>query len=133
SHFDWLVDQGVPFRAAFWDDPTYEPWDDSGLMYSGGERAHPFCEIARPVPRGHIPQASGTSRTGAGGGFKLIEALMARAGQLGVHLEVGASARVLDTDADGAVVGVVARQLGEELCVRARHGVVLASGGFGFN
>lgn len=133
AHFDWLVDRGVPFRESFWDNPTYEPWDDSGLMYCGGERAHPFADIARPVPRGHCPQAVGTSRLGAGGGFKLLESLLARVAQLGIRIEVNASARAFEVDAEGRVVGVVARQLGEDVRVKARHGVVLTSGGFGFD
>lgn len=133
GHYDWLVAQGVPFREAFWDEPTYEPWDDSGLMFSGGERSHPFDVVARPAPRGHCPQAAGTSREGAGGGYVLLHSLVARAVALGVRIEVSTVARTLEVDASGRVCGVVARHMGADRLVAARRGVVLASGGFGFN
>jgi len=56
DHFDWLVSIGVPFRAAFCDEPNRESADDAGLLFSGGEDSYPFDEIAAPVPRGHKPQ-----------------------------------------------------------------------------
>lgn len=133
AHFDWLVEQGVPFREAFWDGPTYEPWDDSGLMFSGGERAHPFDQLARPAPRGHCPQAAGTSRDGAGGGYVLLQCLVARALALGVRIEVSTTAVSLETDPSGRVCGVVAKSMGVERLVAARRSVVLAAGGFGFH
>lgn len=133
AHFEWLVDQGVPFKAAFWDHPTSEPWDDSGLMYCGGERSHPFDELARPAPRGHCPQAVGTSRTGAGGGHVLLAALSARATAMGATIASSTTARSLEVDQSGRVSAVVARRMGNDLRVVARRSVVLASGGFGFN
>ena len=56
DHFDWLVSIGVPFRAAFCDEPNRESADDSGLVFSGGEDSYPFDDLAVPVPRGHKPQ-----------------------------------------------------------------------------
>jgi 3-oxo-5alpha-steroid 4-dehydrogenase len=56
DHFDWLLSIGVPFRAAFCDEPNRESADDAGLLFSGGEDSYPFDEIAVPVPRGHKPQ-----------------------------------------------------------------------------
>lgn len=35
-------------------------------MYSGGENAHPFDEIAAPAPRGHLPRME-NKRTGGRG------------------------------------------------------------------
>ena len=55
DHFDWLVSIGVPFRAAFCDEPNRESADDSGLLFSGGEDSYPFDEIAVPVPRAQTP------------------------------------------------------------------------------
>ena len=49
DHFDWLVSIGVPFRAAFCDEPNRESADDAGLLFSGGEDTYPFDEIAVPV------------------------------------------------------------------------------------
>ena len=56
DHFEWLVSIGVPFRAAFCDEPNRESADDAGLLFSGGEDSYPFDEIAVPVPRGHKPR-----------------------------------------------------------------------------
>jgi hypothetical protein len=56
AHFDWLVAQGVPFKASFYGDGSYTPTDDC-LSYSGSELAWPYCHLARPAPRGHtVPQ-----------------------------------------------------------------------------
>ena len=41
DHFDWLVSIGVPFRAAFCDEPNRESADDAGLLFSGGEDSLP--------------------------------------------------------------------------------------------
>ena len=41
DHFDWLVSIGVPFRAAFCDEPNRESADDAGLLFSGGEDTYP--------------------------------------------------------------------------------------------
>ena len=46
DHFDWLVSIGVPFRAAFCDEPNRESADDAGLLFSGGEDSYPFDEFA---------------------------------------------------------------------------------------
>ena len=47
DHYHWLVDQGVPFKAGFYPEPGIEPPTDDALVYSGGEDAHPFDQIAR--------------------------------------------------------------------------------------
>ncbi len=125
-HFHWLVDHGVPFRSQFHPEPSREPPDDSGLVFSGGEDSWPFDTIADPVPRGHHPQFPD-----AAGGF-LMQRLLEAVDQT--------SARVI-TDTivdrlvvhDGRVVGVEATSDGATCRVRARRGVVLTAGGFIFN
>ena len=74
DHFDWLVSIGVPFRAAFCDEPNRESADDAGLLFSGGEDTYPFDELAVPAPRGHKPQCVDSA-----GGF-LMERLGCRRG-----------------------------------------------------
>jgi len=126
DHFDWLVSIGVPFRAAFCEEPNRESADDSGLLFSGGEDSYPFDEIAVPVPRGHKPQWIDSA-----GGF-----LMER---LGAAVEASCARVMTDTRAgalvvDGEeVVGVVARTDDGTRAVRARGGVILATGGFIYN
>jgi len=123
EHFDWLVSIGVPFRAAFCDEPNRESADDAGLLFSGGEDTYPFDELAVPVPRGHKPQC-----TDSAGGF-LMERLGAAVAASGAEVRSDAGVEALVVDG-GDVVGVVVRTDDGPWRVRARGGVILASGGF---
>jgi 3-oxo-5alpha-steroid 4-dehydrogenase len=123
EHFDWLSSIGVPFRAAFCDEPNRESPDDAGLVFSGGEDSYPFDEVAKPVPRGHKPQ-----HTDSAGGF-----LMGRLGAAvsGSSARVAADARAQSLIVDGEdVVGVLVQLSDGIRAIRARGGVVLAAGGF---
>jgi 3-oxo-5alpha-steroid 4-dehydrogenase len=126
EHFHWLEAQGVPFKRTFWEEPGMESPTDDCLVYSGGENCHPYRDIAAPAPRAHKPQA----RRAAGGFFmqKMIEA--ARARPLSIREDTRVSALVMD---GGAIAGVVAQSGGDRAFVRARRGVVLATGGFILN
>ncbi|GLY65436.1 FAD-dependent oxidoreductase [Amycolatopsis taiwanensis] len=133
EHFDWLVRCGVPFRAAFFDRPAWEPAGDEGLMYSGGENAYPFADLVKPAPRGHLPQMA-DKRTGErGGGYMLMLPLTKTAEQSGARVRYNTRFQRLVLAADGRVAGIVARSFGEEVAIRARRGVVLAAGSFAFN
>src|SRR4051812_24386744 len=61
EHFHWFIEHGVPFKAQFNDEPNREPFDDSGLVFSGGEDSWPFTDVAPAVPRGHHPQFPDTA------------------------------------------------------------------------
>ncbi|MGI9209271.1 MAG: FAD-dependent oxidoreductase, partial [Rhodococcus sp. (in: high G+C Gram-positive bacteria)] len=133
EHYDWLVDNGVVFKESFWGEPGWEIPGDDGLMYSGGENAAPFNDIATPAPRGHVPQMA-DKRTGEkGGGFMLMQPLSQVAESLGVRAEYDVRVQRLIVDEDGRVVGIAAKQYGNEVYVRARRGVVLATGSFAYN
>ena len=133
GHFDWLVRCGVPFRAAFFDRPAWEPSGDEGLMYSGGENAHPFADIAPPAPRGHVPQMV-DKRTGErGAGYLLMLRLATTAEASGARVRYDTRFQRLVVADDGRVCGVIARSLGEDVAIRARRGVVLAAGSFTYN
>lgn len=127
AHFHWLTEHGVPFRGAFFDEPNRESADDSGLVFSGGEDSRPFCDIARPVPRGHKPQFRDSA-----GNF-LMQCLTTAVAATPTRTLVDARADRLVVDADGSVVGVVARHDNQTRHMRARRGVVLATGGFAYN
>jgi 3-oxo-5alpha-steroid 4-dehydrogenase len=126
DHFDWLVSIGVPFRAAFCDEPNRESADDAGLLFSGGEDSFPFDEIAVPVPRGHKPQY-----TDAAGGF-LMERLGVAVSSSGARVVADARAEALLVDG-GDVVGISVQTEDRPRTIRARGGVVLAAGGFIYN
>jgi 3-oxo-5alpha-steroid 4-dehydrogenase len=127
THFQWLEDHGVPFRAAFCDEPNRESADDSGLVFSGGEDSRPFCDIARPAPRGHKPRFPDSA-----GNF-LMQCLGRSVAATSTRVTVDARADRLVVDDDGAVVGVAVRHDNTTRYIRARRGVVLASGGFAYN
>jgi 3-oxo-5alpha-steroid 4-dehydrogenase len=126
DHYHWLVEHGVPFKPAFNDEPNREPFDDAGLVFSGGEDSWPFTEIADPVPRGHHPEFPDTA-----GGF-LMGCLLDALGRTPARVRTDARVERLVVDG-GAVVGLVARADGEDRAIRARRGVVLTAGGFIFN
>lgn len=127
SHYQWLKDQGVPYRGNFLPGKIIEPTDDSTLIWSGSEAAAPFYRKARPAPRGHVIQ-----HMGWGGGRPLVDILEARARDLGTEIHVDARAVALITDG-ARVAGVVVRIDNKDRFVRAHKGVVLATGGFVFN
>ncbi|MBS0474277.1 MAG: FAD-dependent oxidoreductase [Proteobacteria bacterium] len=127
AHYQWLKDQGVPYRGNFLPGKVIEPTDDSTLIWSGSEAASPFRNHARPAPRGHVIQ-----HMGWGGGRPLIDILEARARDLGAEIHVDARAVALIVDGD-RVAGAVVRIDNADHFVRARKGVVLATGGFVFN
>lgn len=127
NHFAWLKAQGVPYRGNYLPGKHIEPTDDSTLIWSGSEAAAPFCDIARPAPRGHV-----IAHMGWGGGRPLVDVLEARARSLGV--EVVPDARVVALVQDGTrIMGVVVRIDNQNRFVKAARGVVLATGGFAFN
>jgi 3-oxo-5alpha-steroid 4-dehydrogenase len=126
THYHWLVDHGVPFEARFHPEPSREPPDDSGLVFSGGEDSWPFTDVAPAVPRGHHPKFPD-----AAGGF-LMQRLIEAVGRTTARVETDAMVERLAVD-DGAIVGVQATIDGAPRTIRARRGVVLTAGGFIFN
>ncbi len=127
NHFAWLKGQGVPYRGNYLPGKHIEPTDDSTLIWSGSEAAAPFCDNAKPAPRGHVIQ-----HMGWGGGRPLVDVLEASARAKGV--EVVTDARAVALVADGAqIVGAVVRIDNQNRFVKTSKGVVLATGGFVFN
>jgi 3-oxo-5alpha-steroid 4-dehydrogenase len=132
--FDWLVRLGVRFNPAAHLDPAWEGPNGEGLLYTGGEDAWPYNEIARPAPRGHRAPAQPGAAGGAKAGGRIVLEPIVRGGEgLGVEAVYDTSVNALVVDRDGRVAGVVARRFGEGLLVRARKGVVLTAGSFVYN
>ena len=106
---------------------------DQGLMYSGGENAYPFNTIAAPAPRGHVPQMQNKKQGEASAGFMLMKPLVETA---------TAAGRAVAVRRAGAVPGRRVRRPGRrhprppirhDVTIRARRGVVLATGSFAYN
>ncbi len=133
EHYHWLVAQGVPFKEEFWGEPGWEPPADQGLMYSGGENSAPLNTIATPAPRGHLPQMQNKVTGEKGGGYMLMKPLTDTAESLGVRAEYDIRIQRLIVDDTDRVVGVAAKRYGKPVHIRARRGVVLATGSFAYN
>jgi succinate dehydrogenase/fumarate reductase flavoprotein subunit len=123
GHYDWLVEQGVPFKAEFYPERMLSPGEE-GLTYSGNELVHPFREQARPAPRAHMPQKEGQA------GAFLMQKLIAAAERAGAEIRNDTLCEALVRDDAGRVIGVHAVVAGEDRYFRARRGVVLCAGGF---
>lgn len=124
EHFDWLLEQGVPYTQKLTEAKGL-PIGDESLYYSGNELAWPSREAARPAPRGHVPGVPGMT-----GGRRLMESLLPRASALGVTTQTSTEGRQLIVESDGRIAGMLLTSRDQTLAVRARRGVVLACGGF---
>jgi len=80
-----------------------------------------------------VPQMDNKQTGVRGGGYMLMQPLAERATALGVRAEYDMRVQTLITDTAGRVVGLVVKQYGTELAVRAERGVVLATGSFAYN
>ncbi|HTT87334.1 MAG TPA: FAD-dependent oxidoreductase, partial [Acidimicrobiales bacterium] len=126
EHFDWLVARGVEYDPRLDVETQMAPRGTEGLVWSGGEDAWPFSEVAVPAPRGHL------AKTERATGWLLMQILAAAALDAGAKVAFDTRIERLVVD-DGRVVGAQATRYGERLAVKARRGVVLATGGFIWN
>jgi 3-oxo-5alpha-steroid 4-dehydrogenase len=127
DHFHWLESLGIPFKRSFYPDPSMESAMDDCVVFSGGEDAAPWNEIARPAPRGHKPQTIGKA------GPFLMQCILRAVEERPIRREFDVKIETLVQESDGRVVGVLGRKAGEARAFRARRGVILATGGFVFN
>ena len=125
EHREWLLGRGIQFLGTVFPHANgTSPVDGEGLMFTGGENAWPYDEIATPAPRGHVVQG------GRPGGAVLMAKLSEAAIAAGARAVYDTRAERLVVDGAGRVAGLVASRYGEQFLVRARTGVVLTAGGF---
>lgn len=128
EHFNWMVEQGVPFKDSELKARAVMATTDDGLLYTGSEKAWPYRDAMAPAPRGHNLEVWGDN------GGPLFMKIMAQAiEKRGIDVSLETRALRLIVDNDGAVVGVQIRRDMQELNVRAEKGVVLCAGGFAMN
>jgi len=137
EHFDWLEANAAPFDDGFYPHKHYEHSSAESLAWTGNEQVWPFRDLARPAPRGHKMPGKAEKHVGVGetggGGQVLMEGLIATAEKMGVEIQCDANARQLIVDENSRVAGLRYSLFQEERFVRARRGVVLATGGFSMN
>ena len=128
DHFNWLVEQGVPFNDGYYRQKHFEQPTDECLIWSGNEKAWPYSQKAKPAPRGHKVE-----HVGSGGGAVVMQRLGDTAKQAGVDFQFDARVTALVANESGRIVGVQYKLFGEEKYAKAHKGVVIAAGGFSFN
>ncbi|MEO3759455.1 FAD-binding protein [Mycobacterium sp. B14F4] len=127
EHFEWLEALGFQFERSFYPGKVVVPPGTEGLSYTGNEKVWPYCEQAKPAPRGHSVPVPGE----LGGAAMVIDLLVKRAADLGVQIryETGVTNLVVE---DGRVVGVQWKHFGETGAIKAKS-VIIAAGGFAMN
>ncbi|MDT4970479.1 MAG: 3-oxo-5alpha-steroid 4-dehydrogenase [Pseudonocardiales bacterium] len=145
QHFDWLVECGVPLITGPDEEGTplatpdpdgfvqvgAQEYAGGGLVWTGGEQAYPFNELAPAVPRGHMPRdPNGTEDLFEGA---VLKCMISAVESTGVRVIYNTGAERLVLDDSGRVVGIEGRRDGETVRIRARRGVVLTTGGFIYN
>ncbi|MGE2715621.1 FAD-binding protein [Mycolicibacterium litorale] len=127
EHFEWLENLGFQFERSFYPGKVVVPPGTEGLSYTGNEKVWPFCEQAKPAPRGHSVPVPGE----LGGAAMVIDLLLKRAADLGVQIryETGVTNLVLDGD---RVAGAGWKHFGDTGTVKA-GAVIIAAGGFAMN
>jgi 3-oxo-5alpha-steroid 4-dehydrogenase len=127
EHFDWLEGLGFEFERSYFGKKAVVQPGTEGLMYTGSEKAWPFCEQAVPAPRGHKVPVPGDT----GGAAMVVSLACERLKELGIEIryDTGATALVVE---DGAVVGATWRRFTEQGAIRSKA-VVIAAGGFVMN
>jgi 3-oxo-5alpha-steroid 4-dehydrogenase len=127
EHFDWLVAQGMPYKETYYYGQSGEPPTDDGLVWSGSENVHPFRDIAKPAPRGHVAAVPGAA------GHKVMSVLCDAVDRSGARTAFNTTCTALYQERDGAITGARLETFGEARNVRARGGVIITTGGFVLN
>jgi 3-oxo-5alpha-steroid 4-dehydrogenase len=127
EHFDWLVAQGIPYKETFYYGQSGEPPTDDGLVWSGSENVHPFRDLARPAPRGHVAAVPGAA------GHKVMSALCEAVEASSAKTAFNTICSALYRESDGSISGARVETFGESRSIRARGGVAITTGGFILN
>ena len=127
EHFDWLVAQGIPYKHTFYYGQSGEPPTDDGLVWSGSENVHPFRDLAKPAPRGHVAAVPGAA------GHKVMSVLCEAVEASGARSRFNTSCTALYRERDGRITGARVETFGESRTIRARGGIAITTGGFILN
>jgi len=128
ANLGFLEGLGVPWGSTVWPYKATFPPDGYHLHFTGNERVAPYSAAARSAPRGH--RAIGEGFTGR----VIMERMLAGTDALGVEIRRDARVTALITEGS-RVVGARYLAGGDSAPrpLRARHGVLLATGGYQFD
>lgn len=129
EHFEWLEREGVPFQRQQAVSKAVASRSGDGLLATGNESVWPFSNAATPAPRGHQARALGRHR----GGLSAMSALLAQLEAEAVPIKFETSVTELMAEGSQVIGARLLNHDGTSVEVRARLGVVLATGSFNFN
>ena len=101
EHFEWIRSLGVSYKEAAHLGRIVVPESNESLLYTGNERAYPFSDSTKPVPRGHVP-----SHEGDFGGKIFFDALKKEVASSGVTVSCDSRVLGLVVDANNKICGV---------------------------
>lgn len=125
--FEWLCAMGVPFPPSGEALKTSYPPDHCTLYFSGNELCPPYCDAARPAPRGHRALGKGLT------GHLIFGGLERTAVAAGIALRTRTRAERLIVDEGGEVLGVELAELAAPLAPLHELGKLLVTYGGGFS
>ena len=128
DHFEWVKSLGVSYKEAVHLGRIVVPESNESLLYTGNERVSPFCDVAEPIPRGHVP-----SHEGDFGGKIFFDALRQALNTSDADISCDSRARGLVVNEDNEIVGVAFKKDNRMQYAKANKGVILSAGGFVMN
>lgn len=128
DHFNWLVECGVPFKDSWLNERAIYAHTDDCLLFTDNQKAWPFSQTTKPVPRGHNLYIKGDN-----GGPLFMKIMTENVEKRDIRVEYETRALSLIADDDNVVHGIVVRIDQKEVTVKASKGVILCAGGFNMN
>ena len=126
DHFEWIKSLGVSYKASFGKNSC--PRVNESLLYTGNERVAPFCTLAKPIPRGHVP-----SHDGDFGGKIFFDALKKKINSSNIQVSYDSRVNGLVINNDKEIIGVSFKKDNNIRFAKAKKGVILTAGGFVMN
>ncbi len=128
DHFEWIKSLGVSYKEASHLGRIVVPESNESLLYTGNERVAPFCTLAEPIPRGHVP-----SHDGDFGGKIFFDALKKKINSSNIQVSYDSRVNGLVINNDKEIIGVSFKKDNNIRFAKAKKGVILTAGGFVMN
>lgn len=128
DHFEWIKSLGVSYKEAAHLGRIVVPESNESLLFTGNERVDPFCRLAKPIPRGHVP-----SHEGDFGGKIFFDALKKIINASDIQVSCDSRVKGLVINNDKEIIGVSFKKNNSIRFAKAHKGVILTAGGFVMN